>query len=192
MTGSWPVLYLFMPSCMLALALSHLTWASKIVTAILSKTKLQFIPKFKYIWCTSVVVVLDDYSMSTYFWDFLQPRNCELYLITAILPMCTICHIESAAYENTCVTNTTSVLNNLSIFIDLDDHRSVNWDAAARQWSCWWAGQLLMLLGGWRHSKLLYFPIRIPEMTVNGKHGIRVAAFLSCFLSSSFKRIRIE
>lgn len=181
-----------MPLCMLALVLSHLTWASKIVTAILSKTELQFIPKFKYIWYTSVVVVLDDYSTSTYFWGLLQPRNCELYLITAILPMRTICHVESAAYENIYLTNTTSVLNNLSIFIDLDDHRSVNWDAAARQWSCWWAGQLLMLLGGWRHSKLLYFPIRIPEVTVNGKHGIRVAAFLSCFLSSSFKRIRIE
>jgi len=49
-----------------------------------------------------------------------------------------------------------------------------------------------MLLDGWRHSKLLYFPICIPKMTVNGKHGIRVAAFLSCFLSSNFKTVRIE
>lgn len=83
------------------------------------------------------MVALDDYSTSTYFWDLLQPRNCELYLVTAILPVLTICHVGNAAYENVYPTNTVSVLNNISVFIDLDDHRSVNWYAVARLWSCW-------------------------------------------------------
>lgn len=134
--------------------------------------------------------------MSTPFWG---SGNQETVHYALFLPYCSInieyIHVGRTTYEDTYLTYLTNVilvLNNISFFIDLGNCKNANWNAAVRQWSCRWAGQLLMLLDGWRHSKLLYFPICIPEMTVNGKHGIRVAAFLSCFLSSNFKTVRIK
>lgn len=131
--------------------------------------------------------------MSTPFWD---SCNQEIVNYAFLLAYCSISieyvHIGHAVYEDIYLTNVISVFNNISFFIDLRNCKNTNWNETARQWICQWAGQLLILLDGWRHSKLLYFSMCVPEMTVNGKHGIRVAAFLSCFLSSNFKTVRTE
>ena len=85
----------------------------------------------------NVVVVLDNYSMSTPFWD---SCNQEIVNYALLLPYCSInteyMHRGHATYEDVYLTNVISVLNNISFFIDLGNYKNANCNAAARQRSC--------------------------------------------------------
>lgn len=62
----------------------------------------------------NMVVVLDNYGMSTSFWD---SCNEEILNYALLLPYCSInieyVHIEHATYEDVYLTNLISVLNNI-------------------------------------------------------------------------------